>query len=161
MATVALEGIDSDHELAKLCPAPLKTSPRLLARENQIPKGSDEPHSQGLNIPHKNLPAIPVQRKASTPNLSSSHTAGTFRELVKPNPLKSSPASATEISVARKLSLSRRQQMLVPIVPKAVQRPQQPKLINPDDLPEAPPLGRKTSTSRPREKSQYIVLDSV
>ena len=51
--------------------------------------------------------------------------------------------------------------MLVPIVPKAVQQPQQPRLVNPDELPEPTDTGRKRSESRPRETSQYIVLDSV
>ena len=46
------------------------------------------------------------------------------------NPLSSSPASAAEISVARQISVSRRQQLLVPITPKTVRQPMQPILVN-------------------------------
>ena len=154
-------GAEVEHELEELRPAPLKTYLPTRPNEKKTVSEFQVLQSQASTLLPESIPAPVTHRKESLPNQSSSHTVDKFRQILQPNPLKSSPASATEISVARKLSLSRRQQMLVPVVPKAVQPPQQPKLINPDDLPEPPPLGRKTSASRPREKSQYIVLDSV
>ena len=61
------------------------------------------------------------------------HTSQSHEQYATQNPLSSSPASTAEISVARQISLSRRQrQLLVPIVPKTVQQPMQPKLVDVD-----------------------------
>ena len=143
-------------------PLPPSTS-HLPARPNEHKRAHETQNSlpRGSSLPRKTMPIPTIRRQRSVSNQQPDHTTDGFRQIVQPNPLKSSPATATEISVARKLSLSRRQQMLVPIVPKPVQQPQQPKLINPDDLPEVTDTGRKRSESRPRERSQYIVLDSI
>ncbi|MCJ1382502.1 hypothetical protein MMC17_005615 [Xylographa soralifera] len=46
------------------------------------------------------------------------------------NPLSSSPPSAAEISIARQISVSRRQQLLVPITPKTARQPMQATLVD-------------------------------
>ena len=61
------------------------------------------------------------------------YTAQNHEQYATRNPLSSSPATTAEISVARQISLSRRQrQLLVPIVPKKVRQPMQPTLVDVD-----------------------------
>ncbi|MCJ1281343.1 hypothetical protein MMC26_000662 [Xylographa opegraphella] len=77
----------------------------------------------------------------STNNTHKSHPSRKFngaRQLDKPthnagtiaNPLSSSPPSAAEISIARQISVSRRQQLLVPITPKIARQPKQATLVD-------------------------------
>ena len=66
----------------------------------------------------------------STRNPNFSTIQNTNRTMVA-NPLTSSPISAAEISIARQISLSRRQkQLVVPIVSKTARQPMQPTLVN-------------------------------
>ena len=83
-----------------------------------IPKSSDT----SITSPQHN-DAVAPSKAAKTP--------AEFAHAVNGNPLSSSPPSAAEISIARQISVSRRQrQLLVPIIPKTTKQPMQPKLVN-------------------------------
>ncbi|MCJ1350890.1 MAG: hypothetical protein MMC33_000871 [Icmadophila ericetorum] len=76
----------------------------------------------------------------------------------RPNPLSSSPPTDDEISIARQISVSRRQpQMLLPSQPKTVRQPMQARLVsvNPDS-PRAADAGERRKILR---KSSYVVYD--
>ena len=78
-----------------------------------------------------NLKASPPHRDPVAPASKPAKTHTEFAHVVNGNPLASSPPSAAEISIARQISVSRRQrQLLVPIVPKTTKQPMQPKLVN-------------------------------
>ena len=75
------------------------------------------------------------------------------------NPLQSSPATPTEITIARQLSLSRSRTTVVPIT-KTARQPQLTTIIDPDSFPE--PKGWKFSVpSHMRNKSHHVVLESA
>ena len=79
--------------------------------------------------PHSNFTS--AHHNAVTPASKSAKTHTEFAHIVNGNPLASSPPSAAEISIARQISVSKRQrQLLVPIVPKTTKQPMQPKLVN-------------------------------
>jgi hypothetical protein len=162
---VAAERIKSHTNLqSKFSPDKVKTQP---------PKS---PISRGLSLQHKALPSPAMRRKQSLPtqvrpqliNIGpASQPQSNFKQLSAPpppNPLKSSPASPGEISIARQLSLSRRQQMLVPIVPKTARQPQQATLVTPlEESNKTAEQSRQGSSNNGhiRGKSEHVVLDSV
>ena len=161
--------IDDEQPTAK--PTQLQLISHLPIRPNENKNPSEFGYRASPLPQKKELPTPAVRRQQSLKKLAANQaklagvsqqtTPDNFRQIVQPNPLKSAPATATEISVARKLSLSRRQQMLVPVTPKTARQPQQPMLVNPHENHEMPTQGPKRSPSRAREKSQYIVLDTV
>ncbi|MCJ1430985.1 hypothetical protein MMC27_000335 [Xylographa pallens] len=73
------------------------------------------------------------------------------------NPLSSSPPSAAEISIARQISVSRRQQLLVPITPKIARQPMQATLVDVNKHAESTEkTDRRGHVSR---KSQHALLE--
>ena len=71
------------------------------------------------------------QYSASIASKGKAASPQQFNNIITTNPLTSSPPSVAEISIARQISLSRRQrQMVVPIVPKTARQPMQATLVN-------------------------------
>ena len=88
------------------------------------PTHASPPNTEGnvTSPPHHNAAIAPSK---------TAKTQAEFAHAVNGNPLTSSPPSAAEISIARQISVSRRQrQLLVPIIPKTTKQPMQPKLVN-------------------------------
>ena len=82
-----------------------------------------------------------------------------FSNIITTNPLTSSPPSVAEISIARQISVSRRQrQMVVPIVPKTARQPMQATLVNivgGDDKVEGETKGHDN------RKSHHVLLEDA
>ena len=120
-------------------PRPRAPSTPGLVRTASLTKG------QPNHGPLKFTQIKPTHAAPTTPDAditSPDHSAATalrtaakthteFAHAVNGNPLTSSPPSAAEISIARQISVSRRQRQLpVPIIPKTTKQPMQPKLVN-------------------------------
>ena len=73
------------------------------------------------------------------------------------NPLSSSPPSAAEISIARQISVSRRQQLLVPITPQISRQPMQATLVDVNKAAESPE--NTDGRGHVSRKSQYALLE--
>ena len=130
---------------------------------NRLPPDLTTPHTS-------NLTKEPASIKASVPTLTQIEAQKPIPETSiqptnrPPNPLQSSPASAAEISIARQISISRRQQMRIPIVTKTktVRQPQQATLVTPGQDEEGPDGTRglrKGSLGHVSRKSEYGVLE--
>ncbi|MCJ1472673.1 hypothetical protein MMC13_001322 [Lambiella insularis] len=85
-----------------------------------------------------------------TPSTNSRHVA---------NPLSSAPPSAAEISIARQISVSRRQQLLVPIKPRTVRQPMQPTLVDVSKHRTADGSGDGRAIGHVSRKSEHALLE--
>ncbi|MCJ1391986.1 hypothetical protein MMC18_004853 [Xylographa bjoerkii] len=139
-----IDDSDHDHALAgKLLPiSKFSTSAR-----------ADSP-CRPVNTSTKNTNRSQLSRKFSgaRPLDKTTYNARSIA-----NPLSSSPPSAAEISIARQISVSRRQQLLVPIIPKTARQPMQPTLVDVDK--HAVSTENTETRGHISRKSQHALLE--
>ena len=139
------------------------------------PGYATSPRSTRASSLNKPLPSpitiAPIPRKSSLPpkfNYTRSQLPIGASGVRPPNPLQSSPTTAAEISIARQISISRRNQLRTPIMPKTVPKPRRATLVNPDDANAA--SGARQNGNRTRNgvkmghvnrKSEHVLVETA
>lgn len=117
--------VPTDFKLASP-PAKHRRNPKPAPIIDDTPKASVPIHLKSPPKFHPPTSAFSINGK-SKPTVTNERV-GSIKDTKPPSVL---PRSAAEISVARQISLSRKQrQLLVPIVPKTARQPMQPKLVS-------------------------------
>ena len=135
------------------------SSPRQDQARSMKSDSTAGPRSAPLSRPTK----TPTQSAFQTMVSSSSSNHGHQPPLMsngqtRPNPLSSSPPTDAEISIARQISVSRRQpQMVLPSQPKTVRQPMQAKLVSVN--PDSPRAGSPEERKKILRKSSYVIYD--
>ena len=126
----------------KLSPPPVKkrqTPERIgLTDANDPSAGSQNLPRHVSDLTFSTYPSWTTREESAIPQTSTSNidqgkavTSRKVSNVTTARPLTSSPPSAGEISIARQISLSRRQrQMVVPIMPKTARQPMQATLVD-------------------------------
>ena len=164
-STYEVSSIVEEPQIIEAVPELVKQPTYLASNKDGEIADDDQPRSErarAMSLQRKALPSPAARRKLSVSKITN-HSSENFRQMVQPNPLQSSPATPGEVRIARQLSLSRRQQMLVPITPRAVRQRQQTIIVTPEEKPqEGNTRARNGSvTAHARNKSELVVLDSV
>ncbi len=114
---------DTSHRSQSSTDASFVEAPESPIEASRLPlKAEDLPlRKSSMRAPHKPdpapLPSVPTNTPKSTPT--------------KPNAPDQKPKDDAEISIARQISVSKRQRhLLVPIVPKTARQPMQPTVID-------------------------------
>ena len=153
-----------------LSPPPIKK--RQTPERIRIIDTSDSPASSyysAKSVPDLNISTNPlsatskerslIQDPISTSSIERAAIPQNFNNVATTNPLTSSPPSVAEISIARQISLSRRQRhMVVPITPKTARQPMQATLVDVVNDEKTEEGERRGHVSR---KSHHVLLEDA